>query len=250
MDGPAYIRSRYYSPAETARRLGVSTKALRLYEDLGLVRPIRTSTGWRTYGPEQLACLHQVLALKSLGVPLKRIGALLGEHLADLDAVLRLQEAAFRSRIAGDTRRLEMLAAVRRKLSERETLSVDDLVKLTKDTVMGITKTQGAFVSEDDAMAQIRAAGFYPLLVNAPAESNNDHWHDFDAMIFVLEGVNVVTLASTGETLACGPGSRADFPRGVIHRENHQGYRGLIGFSVDPATFEGPIEMPPHTWVG
>lgn len=127
---------RFFSPAETARRLKVSTKALRLYETLGLVKPVRTTTGWRTYGPDQVVRLHQVLALKYLGLPLKRIGAFLGDHLADLDAVLLLQEAAFRSRMADDTRRLELLVAVRQRLAHGETLSVDDLIHLTRETVM------------------------------------------------------------------------------------------------------------------
>ena len=103
---------------------------------------------------------------------------------------------------------------------------------------------------EDEAMAAIRSAGFYPMLIDVPAECNEDHWHDFDAMIFVLEGVNVVTVAATGETLRCGPGSRADFPRGVIHREHHEGFRALYGLSVDPATLTGPVSFPPKAWVG
>jgi predicted enzyme related to lactoylglutathione lyase len=127
---------RFFSPAETARRLKVSTKALRLYEVLGLVNPVRTSTGWRTYGPDQMVRLHQVLALKYLGLPLKRVGELLGDQLADLDAVLLLQEAAFRARMADDTRRLELLVAVRGRLAHGETLSVDDLINLTRETVM------------------------------------------------------------------------------------------------------------------
>jgi len=241
---------RFFSPAETAHRLNVSTKALRLYEAMGLVKPARSSAGWRIYGPEQMARLHQVLALKSLGVPLKQVASLLGDERADLDAVLRLQEAAFRARIAGDLRRLELLAAVRRQLASGETLSVEHLINLTKDTVMGVTKTQDAFAVEDEAMAAIRSAGFYPMLIDVPAECNEDHWHDFDAMIFVLEGVNVVTVAATGETLRCGPGSRADFPRGVIHREHHEGFRALYGLSVDPATLTGPVSFPPKAWVG
>jgi len=127
---------RFFSPAETARRLKVSTKALRLYETLGLVTPLRTSAGWRTYGPDQMIRLHQVLALKSLGLPLKRAKALLGEQLNDLDAVLALQEAAFRARIADDTLKLELLVAVRARLAHGETLSVDDLIHLTRETVM------------------------------------------------------------------------------------------------------------------
>ena len=127
---------RFFSPAETARRLEVSTKALRLYEALGLVTPVRAGNGWRTYGPDQMARLHQVLALKSLGVPLKRIGELLAGRLADLDAILLLQETAFRARMAGDARRLALLVAVRRRLASGETLSVDDLIHLTRETVM------------------------------------------------------------------------------------------------------------------
>jgi DNA-binding transcriptional MerR regulator len=127
---------RFFSPAETARRLKVSTKALRLYERLGLVSPLRAGNGWRTYGPDQMVRLHQVLALKSLGVPLKRIGELLGAQFADLDAILQLQEAGFRARMTGDARRLELLGAVRRRLASGEALSVDDLINLTRETVM------------------------------------------------------------------------------------------------------------------
>jgi len=80
--------------------------------------------------------LHQVLALKHLGLPLRRVGELLGDELADLDAVLLLQETALRARIADDASRLELLVAVRRRLASGETLSVDDLIHLTRETVM------------------------------------------------------------------------------------------------------------------
>jgi MerR family transcriptional regulator, thiopeptide resistance regulator len=36
---------RHLSPAETAKRFGVSIKALRLYEDHGLLKPLRTTNG-------------------------------------------------------------------------------------------------------------------------------------------------------------------------------------------------------------
>ncbi|MGA0604267.1 MerR family transcriptional regulator [Caulobacter sp. KR2-114] len=242
--------TRFFSPAETARRLNVSTKALRLYEALGLIAPLRTHTGWRTYGPHQMARLHQVLALKSLGVPLKRIAELLDERLADLDAILRLQEAAFRSRIAGDRRRLQLLASVRRRIADGETLSVEDLINLTRDTVIGISKTHDAFAAESEAMAVIEAAGFHPLAVEIPPETNENHWHDFDSIIFVLEGELVVIDAESGDSLACGPGSRIDFPRGILHHEDHKGYRALIGFSVDPTTLKGPLNLRPEAWAG
>lgn len=241
---------RFFSPAETARRFNVSTKTLRFYEALGLLKPLRTNTGWRTYGPAQMSRLHQVLALKSLGLPLKRIRELLADQLTDLDAVLRMQEAAFRARISEDRRRLEVLAAVRRRLAASETLSAEDLIELTGETVMGITKTHDAFSSEEEAMAAIRNAGFHPVLLDVPPETSPPHWHDFDTIIFILEGENVVVVEDTGETLVCGPGTRTDFPRGVMHREDHNGFRALYGLSVDPATIQAPINMPPEAWIG
>jgi DNA-binding transcriptional MerR regulator len=64
---------RHFSPAELAKRFGISIKALRLYEQHGLLKPLRTSNGatgaaWRAYGPDQVVRLHQILALKRLGL--------------------------------------------------------------------------------------------------------------------------------------------------------------------------------------
>ena len=78
-----------------AERLGVSPKALRVYERAGLVRPHRTDAGWRAYGPDQQARLHQVLVLKRLGLTLARIGELLSGRLKSLDAVLAVGRQMF-----------------------------------------------------------------------------------------------------------------------------------------------------------
>jgi DNA-binding transcriptional MerR regulator len=82
---------RFLSPSETARRFGVTNKALRLYERHGLIAPVRSASGWRTYGPAQVTRLVQILALKRLGLPLARIAQLLAGR-DDLGAVLALQE--------------------------------------------------------------------------------------------------------------------------------------------------------------
>jgi DNA-binding transcriptional MerR regulator len=129
-------KTRFLSPSETARRLGVSVKALRVYESKGLVAPLRTETGWRVYGPDQMARLHQVLALKGLGLPLKAIADLLAGRLHALDSVLEVQERALRRTKAEAERGLRLLAAARRRLAAGETLSMDDLSQLTRETTM------------------------------------------------------------------------------------------------------------------
>lgn len=54
---------------------------------------------WRVYGPSELARLHQVLTLKSLGLSLAHIGRLLKGRTANLPALLALQEDALSVRI-------------------------------------------------------------------------------------------------------------------------------------------------------
>src|ERR1700730_10950605 len=81
-----------HTAAATARRLGLTVRALRVYERHGLVQPARTAAGWRLYGPAEIARLHQVIALKRLGLTLAQIALLISGRGVDLAHVLALQE--------------------------------------------------------------------------------------------------------------------------------------------------------------
>src|SRR5215475_2137575 len=58
-----------------ARASGLSRKALRLYDELDLLRPVRVdpATGYRLYAPAQLEQARLVAWLRRLGMPLARI---------------------------------------------------------------------------------------------------------------------------------------------------------------------------------
>ncbi|MBV9549119.1 MAG: MerR family transcriptional regulator [Alphaproteobacteria bacterium] len=127
--------NRQLSPQEVASRFGVSIKALRLYERHGLLAPLRSEAGWRTYGSDQIARLHQVLALKRLGLPLARIAQLLGGR-DELDRVLALQEEVLVRQTQVTSRALELIRTARSKLAAGQTLSIDDLANLNMETVM------------------------------------------------------------------------------------------------------------------
>jgi DNA-binding transcriptional MerR regulator len=118
-----------------ARRFGVSVKALRVYEAAGLLKPARTVTGWRVYREPELERLSAILALKQLGLPLKRIGELLkGE--GDLAAALALQEAALEDARSEAETALKLVRAARAKLAAHERLSPDELGNIVRSTAM------------------------------------------------------------------------------------------------------------------
>jgi DNA-binding transcriptional MerR regulator len=77
-----------YSTRAFAQLAGVTVKTLRHYERVGLLTPKRTRTHYRRYSLSDLRSLNGVLALKSLGLPLRTVkmlmkgegGALLRSH--------------------------------------------------------------------------------------------------------------------------------------------------------------------------
>jgi len=66
-----------YSIRAFAALTGVTTKALRHYEKVGLLTPKRTGSRYRRYSHEDMRRLERILALKSLALPLKQINGML-----------------------------------------------------------------------------------------------------------------------------------------------------------------------------
>ena len=77
------------SIGELATRSGLSPKALRLYDESGLLVPRRVdpSTGYRSYGVDQVGRARLIAALRGLGMGLARIRV-----LCDLDGAAAATE--------------------------------------------------------------------------------------------------------------------------------------------------------------
>ena len=87
------------NPAEAAQRLGVSAKALRLYEERGLLCPIRTEAGWRAYGPREMAGAAKITALRGLGFSLAQVARVLNGDNEGLELALAEHQVALESRV-------------------------------------------------------------------------------------------------------------------------------------------------------
>lgn len=153
---------RYLSAAEAAKALGVSKRALQFYEEKGLVKPVRTESGWRAYGAEALSRLHQILALKRMGLELAAIARLLQGTLAGLDSVLALQEQNLAARQSETQQALDLVRRARARLSSGEALSVDDLTTLTRETTMSVQTYREMLVKARRVLAPYMQKYFTP----------------------------------------------------------------------------------------
>ena len=91
--------AQFLNPSEAAKRLGVSVKALRLYEQRGLIAPVRTAAGWRAYGPDEMVRVAEIAALRELGLSLSQVARVLGGDSEGLEPALAAHQATLEGRV-------------------------------------------------------------------------------------------------------------------------------------------------------
>jgi DNA-binding transcriptional MerR regulator len=89
---------RQYRTREFAELSGVTVRALRHYDRMGLLRPKRAHNGYRAYGERDLVRLEQIVALKFVGLPLRRIKILLDRDGHEIAGALRNQRRVLEAR--------------------------------------------------------------------------------------------------------------------------------------------------------
>ena len=83
-----------------AARFGLSRTTLLYYDRLGLLHPERSSAGYRSYGPADVARLAAIVRLRAAGLPLETIARLLASSTPDLVEALAVRLAALDDEIA------------------------------------------------------------------------------------------------------------------------------------------------------
>lgn len=79
-----------YTINKLAKLAGISTRALRYYDELGLLSPARVSSnGYRIYGQKEIDRLQQILFYRELGVSLEEIRNILASK--DFDGLSALE---------------------------------------------------------------------------------------------------------------------------------------------------------------
>jgi DNA-binding transcriptional MerR regulator len=120
------------NPSEAAKRLGVSAKALRIYEQRGLIAPPRTDAGWRTYGPNEMARAAEIAALRELGLSLGQVARVLGGDAQDLEPALAAHQAILEGRLRSITAAVEKVRRLRADLASGQAPGPGELTQLLK----------------------------------------------------------------------------------------------------------------------
>lgn len=122
--------AQFLNPSEAARRLGVSTKALRLYEQRGLVSPLRSAAGWRAYGPAEMARAAEIAALRALGLSLAQVARVLGGDAQALEPALAMHQATLEARLRQLAGMVEKVRDLRSDLAQGRGPAEGELARL------------------------------------------------------------------------------------------------------------------------
>lgn len=113
-----------YTVLELAELAGVSSRTLRYYDQIGLLKPARLSpAGYRLYGETQVNMLQHILFYREMDISLKEISGLIGKKPYMRLDLLRRHRVQLENRMRRLERILQTLDRTIRSVEQGETMS-------------------------------------------------------------------------------------------------------------------------------
>jgi effector-binding domain-containing protein len=110
----------------------VSVKALRHYDEIGLLKPASVDpyTGYRTYSASQMPRLNRILALKEMGFSLEQIRQVLEEGLSaeQVRGMLRLKQAELERVLMNEQLKLKRIESKLREMEKENQMPEYDVI--------------------------------------------------------------------------------------------------------------------------
>jgi len=143
--------TQWLTAAECALRTGLTVRALRVYENYGLITPGRSAAGWRRYGARELLTLNEIGLLKVLGLTLNQIRDLTRRSSSPtLRQLLELQLDTWKQRRAEAERGQTVAEAALRQLQAGRSLSVEELCSLIRGFEMTTSTADAPICAADE----------------------------------------------------------------------------------------------------
>ena len=144
---------RRWQIGELASDTGLSVRALRHYDDLGLLTPSeRTGAGYRLYAEADVRRLYRIVALRQLDFSLEQIAALLDEGELDLAETARRHLERVERDLESQKRLRRRLAPMVETLARSDEPSVDEFIAATEETNAGLDEDQWSEVFHPDTL--------------------------------------------------------------------------------------------------
>jgi len=149
-----------YTVQKLGQLAGVSTRTLRYYDEIGILKPARiNSSGYRIYGRAEVDKLQQILFYRELGVSLDGIRAIVSD--SEFDGARALHD--HREQLLDKRKQLDLLIAnVERTIAAQEgrtTMSDQDKFKGFKEKLVADNEAKyGKEIREKYGEAQVEAS--------------------------------------------------------------------------------------------
>ena len=130
--------SERYTIGEAAKKLQVSTRTLRFYEEKDLVRPAYTEeNGYRFYSEEQIRQIELILFLKELGFSLRQIKMLIQDEHGNQSVELLLKE-----QYQENQRKIDKLSKKQRKIEHLQKIKLSRVVLTNHSGIKDIMRKE------------------------------------------------------------------------------------------------------------
>ncbi|HVX45621.1 MAG TPA: MerR family transcriptional regulator [Mycobacteriales bacterium] len=155
---------------QLARAAGLTPKALRHYDRIGLLRPAAVdAAGQRFYAPEQLGQAQLVARLRAADLPLEQVRECLAGDDATVAQILLTHRSRMAARLARTQSALHQLEhlihdGIGATMSTSDTASVGDETQLAKDLFNGVWRLlekEDRSPAEDERMIHMAHASRY-----------------------------------------------------------------------------------------
>ncbi|GKX65357.1 MerR family transcriptional regulator [Inconstantimicrobium mannanitabidum] len=216
---------------EVRRQLNISSKALRIYESMGIVVPERTENNYRNYSKDDLMKLRQVTLLKEMGIPLKNIKELLDQEISKDNKIIRglnLQFKAVENKISELQKIKETL---KQSINEALEVKIDENYDNYFDRIMECLNENRANRTE-----WIDKWGFDEWAKNYDNSlENNDSWDElrlFEKYDYVLKCIAQIIINSNAKNvldIGCGTANIVKrLPKGIKYTGMDQSIEMLL----------------------
>ncbi|MDU9692158.1 MULTISPECIES: MerR family transcriptional regulator [Priestia] len=119
----------YFSTGQAAKKLGLTVRTLRYYDQIGLLHPSsKAENGKRSYSETDLVTLEKITLLKNLAVPLRDIELIL--HQVSIDELLAIHQQKLQQKASEIQRALEHTHTLRNSIKIEGELNWKQLLPL------------------------------------------------------------------------------------------------------------------------